>query len=209
MRTGLGRYVRFAADGEAQVRLSRRPAPQRHNAACPAARRAPGDQRLLGPRRPGRRGPAPPDRLPERPRVRAAGTVRLRARDAPDGELAARLGAERRGVAGGVVSALGPLAATAAGKVAAEPAQDEVPAGALSRIGVRRDRPPPDSRVDPDRKVAGHAALRPAVRALAPLSCAVRRRPGPPRAGARPPVRAARARPGDRAPRDIRVPRAR
>ncbi len=108
-----------------------------------------------------------------------------------------------------MVAALGSLPARAAREVAAEPAQDALPAGALSGRRVRRHRPAPDPGLGADGEVARHAPLRPAVRALAPLSRPVRGRPRAPRAGARPHLRAARPRPGRRAARDLRVPRAR
>src|SRR5436305_9835145 len=179
----------------ASLRLPRRAAPQRHDAARAAARRAPRDQRLFGDGRTGRRGPASAERLSRGEGLRRAWTVRLRARVAPHRELAARLGGERAEAARGVVAALGPLPPAAAREVAAEPAQDALPAGALPRLGVRRRRSPPDSGLDPDRQVARHAPLRPDVRALAPLPRALRDLPRAPRERARPPVRAASARP--------------
>src|SRR5205814_273835 len=193
----------------ASLRLPRRAAPQRHDAARAAARRAPRDQRLFGDGRSGGRGPAPAERLSRGEGLRRARTVRLRGRVAPHRELAARLGGERAEAVRGVVATLGHLPPAAAREVAAEPAQDALPAGALPRLGVRRRRSPPDSRLDPYGEVARHAPLRPAVRALAPLPRAVRRRPRAPRPRARPHVRAARSRPGRRAARDLRVPRAR
>src|SRR3954471_20081447 len=189
----------------ASLRLPRRPAPQRHDAARAAAGRPPRDQRLRGHRSAGGRGPAPPERLPRGEGVRRAGTLRLRARVACHRGVSARLGGERAEALRGVVDALGPLPAAAAREVAAEPAQDALPAGALPRLGVRRRRSPPDSRLDPDREMARHAPLRPAVRALAPLPRPLRRRPRAPRPRARPHVRAARSRPGRRAARNLRV----
>src|SRR5438067_6573057 len=193
----------------ASLRLPRRAAPQRHDAARAAARRAPRDQRLFGDGRTGGRGPASAERLSRGEGVRRAWTVRLRARIAPHRELAARLGGERAEAVRGVVATLGPLPPAAAREVAAEPAQDALPAGALPRLDVRRHHPPPDSRLDPDREVARDAPLRPAVRALAPLPRAFRSRPRAPRPGARPHVRAARPRPGRRSQRDLPVPRGR
>src|SRR3954470_20893980 len=175
----------------ASLRLPRRPASERHDAARAAAGRAPRDQRLLGHRSAGGRGAAPPERLPSGKGVRGARTLRLRARVARHRGVAARLGGERADALGGVVDALGSLAPAAARKVAAEPAQDALSAGALPRLGVRRRRSPPDSRLDPDREVARHTSLRPPVRALAPLPRAVRSRPRAPRPRARPHVRAA------------------
>ena len=119
--------------------------------------------------------------IPRRKEYGGPGAVRLRARVAPHRELAARLRGERAEAVRGVVAALGPLAPAAAREVAAEPAQDAVPAGALPRLRVRGRRPPPDPRLDPDREVARHASLRPDVRALAPLPRAVRGRPRAPR----------------------------
>src|SRR4051794_9275810 len=191
------------------LRLPRRAAPQRHDSARAAARRAPRDQRFLGDGRTGGRGPASAERLSRGEGVRRPRTVRLRARVTPDRELAARLRGECAEAVRGVVAALGSLPSGAAGEVAAESAQDALPAGALPRLGVRRHRPPPDSRLDPDREVARHTPLRPTVRALAPLPRAVRTRPSASRPGARPHVRATRPRPGRRAARDLRVPRAR
>src|SRR4051794_38075854 len=193
----------------ASLRLPRRAAPQRHDTTRAAARRASRDQRLLGDGRARGRGPASPERLSRGEGVRRSRAVRLRARVAPHRELAARLGGERAEAVRGVVAALGPLPPAAAREVAAEPAQDALPAGALPGLGVRRRRPPPDSGLDPDREMARHATLRPAVRALAPLPRAVRRRPRAPRPGARPHLRATRPRPGRRAARDLRVPGAR
>ena len=70
----------------ASLRLPRRTAPQRHDAARAAPRRAPRDQRLLGDGRACGRGPASAERLSRRQGVRRPRAVRLRARVAPDRE---------------------------------------------------------------------------------------------------------------------------
>src|SRR5262245_49234137 len=98
----------------ASLRLPRRTAPERHDAARPAPRGAPRDQRLLGDGRARGRGPASPERLSRREGVRRAWAVRLRAGVAPHRGVAARLGGERAEAVRGVVAALGSLPPAAA-----------------------------------------------------------------------------------------------
>ena len=182
----------------APSRLPRRAAPERHDAARAPARRAPRGQRLLGHGGARGRGPAPADRLSRGGGLRRPRPLRLRARVAPDGDVPARLGAERRAAVRGVVGALGSLPAGAAREVAAESAENSLLAGTFPGLGVRRHRPASDPRLDPDREVARDAPLRPDVRALAPLPRDLRGRPRASRPGARSHVRAARRRPGRR-----------
>ncbi len=83
---------------------------------------------------------------------------------------------------------------TPGGEVAAEPAQDPLPPGAVPGGVVRGARAPPGRGLARHGEMAPDAALRPPRRALASLPRALRGRPPAPRARPRAPLRGPRAR---------------